>query len=224
MRRKLFHSFCTLFFCALLLCGCSGGESDSTPESRAEDRELTMKTPLEDDEVLLQRASEQAIARFGAEMMAALTHAINENGAAEALNVCNVVAPDIAVAHARDGWFLSRLATKVRNPNNKADRDEEIILERFAADTTLSFIAQWGDPENKEEFHYYKPIRMKEICLNCHGDNSKLGEGVAQKLGELYPSDEATGFQLGDLRGMFAVEVIWPEGREYAIKLVEPEG
>jgi len=216
-----FKSFCALFLCALLLCGCSKKESE-TPEEGS--LETSMKTPLADDEVLLQRASEQAIARFGAEMMAALTHAVTENGPAGALSVCNVVAPDIAVAHAREGWFLSRITKLPRNESNRASTDQEKILERFATDSDLNFVAQWDDPETKEKFFYYKPIVMKEICVNCHGEKSKLGDGVAEKLAELYPSDEATGYKVGDLRGMFAVEVIWPEGKKHAEALAQPEG
>jgi hypothetical protein len=156
-------------------------------------------------------------------MTAALTHAVSENGPAEALSVCSVVAPDIAVAHVRDGWFLSRVTTQPRNSNNEADAEEEVVLARFAADSVLSFIAQWNDQETKERFHYYKPIRTKEICLACHGAETVLGEGVTAKLAELYPDDKATGYELGALRGMYSVEVLWPEGRQYAESLVQPE-
>ena len=143
MRGFVLRSFCTTIFSVLLIsgfiCGCSSDDSDSSGEAQ---ESTSLKTPLEDDEVLLQRASEQAIARFAAEMMAALTHAVHEEGPAEALNVCKVVAPDIAVAHAKEGWFLSRVTDKPRNPNNEADADQEVILSRFQADTTLHFIAQ----------------------------------------------------------------------------------
>lgn len=221
MRSFVLQSFCTLFFCALLLCGCSGDDSESGEQTQT--GESSIKTPLADDEVLLQRASEQAIARFTSEMMAALSHAIQVGGPAEALGVCSVVAPDIAVAHARDGWFVSRVTTQPRNAGNEADAIERTILERFSADSTLHFVAQWEDPEAKETFHYYKPIRAQEICMNCHGPENKLTEGVKAKLAEMYPDDQATGYEVGDLRGMFAVEVIWPEGRQYAESLVNPE-
>jgi hypothetical protein len=220
MRSFVLQSFCGLVFCALLLCGCSSDGSKSGEQGE----ESSMRTPLADDEVLLQRASEQAIARFAAEMMAALTYAVKENGPSEALSVCNVVAPDIAVAHAKEGWFLSRITDKPRNSSNRADENQKAILARFAADSTLHFIAQWDDPETKETFHYYKPIRTGEICLQCHGTEAELGKGVREKLAELYPDDEATGYELGDLRGMFAVEVIWPEGRKHAESLIQPEG
>ena len=40
--------------------------------------------------------------------------------------------------------------------------------------------------------------------MNCHGTDIK--PKVKEKLDELYPEDEATGFFLGDLRGAFVVE------------------
>ena len=51
---------------------------------------------------------------------------------------------------------------------------------------------------------YVEPIRMKAApCLMCHGET--LAPAAEQQIRALYPSDQATGFHEGDLRGVFWV-------------------
>jgi hypothetical protein len=52
---------------------------------------------------------------------------------------------------------------------------------------------------------YVEPIRTKGICLQCHGD--QIEPGVKARLQELYPEDQATGFEKGELRGLFWVKL-----------------
>jgi hypothetical protein len=48
-------------------------------------------------------------------------------------------------------------------------------------------------------------IETEPACLACHG--SQIGPEVAAVLAEHYPRDRATGFAVGDLRGLLWVEV-----------------
>ncbi len=48
-----------------------------------------------------------------------------------------------------------------------------------------------------------KAIPTGPLCLACHGET--LAAPVAEKIGELYPADKATGFREGDIRGAFVV-------------------
>ena len=56
---------------------------------------------------------------------------------------------------------------------------------------------------------FYAPITVfAPLCLKCHGEpGSDIDEATTATLAELYPEDEATGFALGDLRGMWAIRV-----------------
>ena len=45
---------------------------------------------------------------------------------------------------------------------------------------------------------------VQPLCLNCHG--VELAPDVAGRIAELYPEDRATGFEAGELRGVFWVE------------------
>jgi hypothetical protein len=42
------------------------------------------------------------------------------------------------------------------------------------------------------------------MCLTCHG--SEIDAEVREQLAADYPMDRATGFEAGDLRGVFWVE------------------
>jgi hypothetical protein len=50
---------------------------------------------------------------------------------------------------------------------------------------------------------YVEPIVTQPQCLICHG--SELAPPVAVALEAHYPEDQATGFAVGDLRGVFWV-------------------
>ena len=51
---------------------------------------------------------------------------------------------------------------------------------------------------------YVEPIVMQPLCLACHGET--LAPEVAEQIAAEYPEDRATGFRVGDFRGVFWVE------------------
>ena len=51
---------------------------------------------------------------------------------------------------------------------------------------------------------YAEPIIVQPMCLACHGES--LAPEIAAKISEAYPDDQATGFKVGDFRGVFWVE------------------
>ena len=55
------------------------------------------------------------------------------------------------------------------------------------------------------EYRYMKAIAIPEgaPCLACHGE--AIDAAVATRLRELYPSDKATGYKQGELRGAFTI-------------------
>ena len=50
---------------------------------------------------------------------------------------------------------------------------------------------------------YAEPIIVQPLCLSCHGN--VLAPEVANHIEEAYPDDQATGFEIGDLRGVYWV-------------------
>ena len=137
------------------------------------------------------------------ELRSALIGALKEGGAERAIEVCQLRAPEIARLTSTGGAVLGRTSHRVRNPENAPEAWMSVFLEEYLAnpddDEPRAVRLASGD------IGYVEPIRMKGICLQCHGDRIK--PGVKARLQALYPEDQATGFEKGELRGMFWVKL-----------------
>ena len=138
-----------------------------------------------------------------------LKTAIENNGIPQALKYCNVHAfPIVDSLEKEHGVDIKRASFSVRNPKDKPDKKETEILERYE-----NKIASGNTPTPEvslinEKVHFARPIIISnQLCLNCHG---KVGEDINQQhykvIQALYPEDEAIGYSLGDLRGIWSIE------------------
>jgi hypothetical protein len=155
-------------------------------------------------------ASRAVVQEFMQQLKGALQQAMQSQGPVEAIAVCHEKAPQIAAdMSAAKGWDIGRTSLKLRNPSNAPDGWERAVLEDFerrkgegASPAKLEhyeFVEQGGE----RVFRYMKAIPTGDLCLVCHGEN--ISEAVQNRLAELYPQDQATGFKPGDIRGAFTV-------------------
>ena len=133
-----------------------------------------------------------------------------QKGPLAAIDRCRILVPLIEkdAGESIEGVTVRRISNQVRNPRNRPDPiDSEAISALMQVDS---------DPEARNEpmvhftddwARYYEPIRIQPICLICHGDPASFSPELAASLKERYPQDEATGYQLGDLRGVIRVEI-----------------
>ncbi len=154
------------------------------------------------------QTAENLIGRFSNSLKRELMAAIKEGGPANAINVCQEKAPEIAESFSKDNWTIRRVSEKNRNPQNVASEQELAILARFAdtSGTAVKYLGEWSETEGVMKYRYYKPIRVGALCLKCHGPLDKMDDAVKQALAEKYPDDNATGYRAGELRGRFVVE------------------
>jgi len=146
------------------------------------------------------RALEARDAMF-TELSEALLTAIEEQGAAEAINVCRCEAPQIAKRVAKEqGVAIGRTSFRLRNPDNAPPAWAARFVEQRAEDNV--FVAH---PDGR--LGALLPIRLQNACLTCHGDPASIATDVRLNLDRFYPEDRATGFAQGDLRGWFWIEV-----------------
>jgi hypothetical protein len=145
----------------------------------------------------------RALAPLKKELRSALIGALEEGGPERAIEVCQLRAPEIERLTSTGGAVLGRTSFRLRNPENAPEPWMSLFLEEYLA-----------NPDDNEpravrlaagDIGYVEPIRMKGICMQCHGDRIK--PGVKARLQALYPEDEATGFKKGELRGMFWVKL-----------------
>jgi len=105
---------------------------------------------------------------------------------------------------------IKRTSHKLRNPKNKPNAEEKAILDQYLQlqkeNQELRPIVQ----KDKEGYvHFYGPIKIKKACLQCHGEPVKdIPEPILEKIKENYPEDQATGFQLGELRGIWDIKFL----------------
>ena len=119
---------------------------------------------------------------------------------------------EIAEAVSQDtGWMISRSSHKLRNPKNAPDAYTAAAIEEFlarqnageaAADLAKAEIVE---AEGGQVFRMVKAIPTGELCLNCHGGTEVKPE-VVEALAELYPEDQARGFKVGEMRGVFTLQ------------------
>ncbi|MFN0068401.1 MAG: TSUP family transporter [Limisphaerales bacterium] len=147
-----------------------------------------------------------AFNRLSGELMRAMA----AGGVSNALAVCSEKAPLLtAEVGATNDVRLRRVALRNRNPANSPDPEERAVLEAFVATVTVGTspvprVAARADGTAT----YFAPIVLNNpLCLRCHGTPGKeLAEADAALIRRFYPDDRATGFALGDLRGMWRVD------------------
>ena len=124
-------------------------------------------------------------------------------GPVEAISACQVHAPEIAEGLSHDGIRVGRTSHRLRNPENRSPDWVRPILEDYLANQSDRIPRSVPLPEGRTG--YVEPIVMQSLCLTCHGD--PLAENVSAEIKRLYPEDEAVGFEVGELRGVFWLEL-----------------
>jgi len=140
-----------------------------------------------------------------------LKEAIQNGGVKNAISFCNTAAmPLVDSLNQALGADIRRVSSEARNPNNLPNDLEKKLLEAYEY--------QWKDsiPLNTnvqaisdDQYLFTKPIIIDNaLCLTCHGT---LENGLTQDTDEFikskYPLDRATGYKLGDLRGMWSITI-----------------
>jgi len=137
-----------------------------------------------------------------------LKGAMATGGIEKAINYCNIKA--IPLTDSISGQFdvnIRRTSVKLRNPANSPDSLEQIMLNLYQdlADMRKPLVGKALLTRNND-VRYFAPITMQPQCLQCHGT---VGEQVTDNTYTLiksrYPADQATGYEAGQLRGIWSV-------------------
>ena len=153
------------------------------------------------DRVAWTERGAEVVKPFKMELMGALMEGL-QDGPEAAIEVCQVVAPEIADYVSSAGIELGRTSHKLRNQDNAPREWTKSLLADYVATptSTEAKVVQLEDGG----VGYVEPIFVKRTCLACHG--STLSAGVASRIDRHYPQDQARTFEEGDFRGLFWVE------------------
>jgi len=143
-----------------------------------------------------------ALAPFKRELLAALTEGLAK-GPENAVDACRLRAPDIAAAASTPVLDVGRTSHKLRNPaNSPRDWMKPLLADYLARpDDRAPKLVEL--PNGRRG--YVEPIVVQPMCTTCHG--TEVAEAVGTRIKALYPADQATGFSVGDFRGMFWMEI-----------------
>jgi hypothetical protein len=205
-RRFPLAAFCLVVATVVPLGGCSTKEdpSPSSPEAgrggeAAEgDGSVAARTSTSDPRMKQAAEAKDALmSRLSGRLMEVL----QSDGPAAAIHVCSQEAVQIADAVGDEhNVAIGRTSFKLRNPDN-APRDwvRPIVENRVETPQRVEL----DDGRLGAAF----PIRLDVKCLMCHGQSDDILDAVKPELAKRYPNDAATGFEQGELRGWFWVEV-----------------
>ena len=182
------------------LSGCSSSDNakksaEGVKSSSASIVEGDQPTQEEIDHMLA--AKEALFTRLSSRLM----EAMGSGGPSAAISVCKLEAPEIAKeVSAEQGLLIGRTGVRLRNPTNTAPKWATALTE---AKTDKPTFVKLSDGHTAALL----PIKLQGQCLMCHGPKEQIAPVIQEQLSKLYPNDQATGFQEGELRGWFWIDL-----------------
>lgn len=158
------------------------------------------------EQALIER-SEALANQFQSELKKELGTALGKAGPIGAVGVCQSAAPAIAQRLSEEnGAIVRRIARKNRNPNGALSSDLEPLYSQLEASPMDEGKPRVVHGVKDGRFTYMRAIPMKEQpCTVCHG--SEIDPDLETAINAAYPQDRAKGFQPGELRGAFVIEI-----------------
>ena len=136
-----------------------------------------------------------------------LNRALTEGGIPKAIQYCNTATYSLVDSLSNvHNAIIRRTSHKIRNPSNEPSEKELEALQYYESsdETQLQPFVQ---KTSNGEVTYYAPIKIQPLCLNCHG---KLGMQLTKEnydiIKKYYPDDNAFGYELGNLRGVWSIQ------------------
>lgn len=188
------------FFVAAFLAGCGAGDDAAASRDVRDAAEGKAR-----------RATERLVGT----LMGEVQKSIKENGLAGTVTHCASRAQELStLIGVEEGVTIRRVTEKTRNPVDAPDTYERRILAQFAEMarnkqiTPTTAHVEVVTHEGRNVLRFLKPVMIGKTCLGCHGSADSIPADVGAALRAHYPSDLATGYADGELRG--AVSVVVP--------------
>lgn len=131
--------------------------------------------------------------------------AIQKGGTDYAVDFCNINAVSITDSVAdKLKVHIQRLSNKNRNTANAIETQmDSLAWQKIQLDKT-----PFVERNKAGDLFYYKPISIgMPTCVKCHGSQTDISESTQKIIAQKYPNDKATGYKMGDLRGMWKIKM-----------------
>lgn len=181
--------------------------SRKAPQKRAVKQGTSWEAKIKAEGVKVAKASFLVLA---GKLMAAL----KDGGIKKAIGFCATNAQALTKDLSKKYKVqIQRVSHKARNPKNQANAEEMKLITRYlAARKAKKPLKPTVQKVSDKEFLFYGPIVLgNPLCLQCHGTEGKLlTKENAALIRKHYPKDQATGFAMGQLRGMWKIRFTQP--------------
>lgn len=158
-------------------------------------------TPTEPQKAAMLAAKDALFASLSARLMEAMG-----NGPAAAIAVCQREASEIAAKVSADHQVkIGRTGVRLRNTTNQAPHWAKPWIESLTEEPQFAVLSNQSSAA-------LLPIKLQPMCVMCHGPVDQILPEIKKQLVDRYPDDRAVGFQVGELRGWFWVEL--PAGEQ----------
>lgn len=140
-----------------------------------------------------------------------LQGALQQGGIEYAIGFCNLKAmPLVDSLSNQYQATIRRVTTKARNQNDLPDNIEAEILDAYAYQMQdSSKLIDNVQTISDSVYLFTRPIMIDNgLCLTCHGSNENgLLPSTIELITSKYPHDQATGYSMGDFRGMWSIRI-----------------
>jgi hypothetical protein len=154
---------------------------------------------------IISRADVVIVAMQGA-VLRELSDALTRGGTVGALSFCHLDATAVTQRVSEsEGIAAGRTSDRLRNPTNAPKSWATPLIQAHAgqrAKDVEGYVVDLG-----EKIGVLRPIAERQMCAGCHGPQESLAPGVKLALQRRYPDDRAVGFNEGEIRGWFWVEM-----------------
>jgi hypothetical protein len=172
-------------------------------------------TPATPEEKKIQGAGEFAIDRLAVSMANEVRGALAMGNLEDAVDICHLtgLAKKGTVPGLPRIIAVKFTSLKIRTPANTPDAADKLALDYFdrtpaAGSAPAPLLVQRIDaPDSEPEWRVYKPVAVSANCLACHGNTAAQSPALRARLNALYPNDKATGYRVGEWRGVIRVTV-----------------
>lgn len=187
----------TIFLLMVAFIGCGQQQNNTS-------HELPVKEELP---AVRQKGMEITKQAFGT-LSSNLKMAMGEGGVSHALKFCNIEAMPLTDSLSDHfGVEIRRVSHQPRNPLNEADSLEMKSIREYQSSIENDEELKPYTFRAEDVFIYHAPIQINNgLCLNCHGQpGTDISDQNLKVINELYPQDKATGFSMGELRGIWTI-------------------
>lgn len=131
---------------------------------------------------------------------------LDQGGPQLAIKSCHIDSTRVSQRIGRqEGIAAGRTSDRLRNPLNAPRPWAAPLVKQYAgrpAKGIDGFAVDLGD-----RLGVMRPIAHRPSCASCHGRPEKFSTAVASELHDRYPADRAVGFEEGEIRGWYWVEI-----------------